>query len=181
MTQPSASSTLFYDSETPSSLLFPDLESELATTRRALERVPDGQDDWRPHEKSRSLGDLATHIAQLPGFGIMMLTKDEFDAATARSQPTPSNNAERLKLFETVSAELRRQVDQLTWERARAPWTLRFGDRVALRAPRGNMVRSAMITHLAHHRAQLGVYLRMLDIAVPWSYGGTADEMPPPI
>ena len=77
--------------ETPLALLFADLESELATTRRMLERVPEGRDDWRPHEKSRSLGELATHVAQLPGFGILMLTQDEFDGAAGRRQPSPAS------------------------------------------------------------------------------------------
>ena len=162
--------------ETPLALLFADLESELATTRRMLERVPEGRDDWRPHEKSRSLGELATHVAQLPGFGILMLTQDEFDGAASRRQPSPANNAERLQMFESVSGELRRLVEQMTWEHARSPWTLRIGQRIVLQKPRANMVRSAMITHLAHHRAQLGVYLRMLDVPVPASYGPSADE-----
>ncbi len=162
--------------ETPLALLFADLESELATTRRMLERVPEGRDDWRPHEKSRSLGELATHVAQLPGFGILMLTQDEFDGAAGRQQPSPANNAERLQMFESVSGELRRLVEQMTWEHARSPWTLRIGQRIVLQKPRANMVRSAMITHLAHHRAQLGVYLRMLDVPVPASYGPSADE-----
>jgi len=146
--------------ETPLALLFADLESELATTRRMLERVPEGRDDWRPHEKCRSLGELATHVAQLPGFGILMLTQDEFDGAAGRRQPSPANNAERLQMFESVSGELRRLVEQMTWKQK----------------PRANMVRSAMITHLAHHRAQLGVYLRLLDVPVPASYGPSADE-----
>jgi DNA topoisomerase VI subunit B len=84
MTTLSEPSTFPTETESPLSLLFVDLEGELATTRRMLERIPDGNDEWRPHEKSRSLGDLATHVAQLPGFGILMLIQDEYDGA-ARS------------------------------------------------------------------------------------------------
>lgn len=164
------------ESETPFTLLFPDVEGEFATTRRVLERVPDGQDDWRPHEKSRSLGDLATHIAQLPGFGILMLTQDEFDGASGAPRPSPASNAERLKMFDSVSGELRRLIEQMTWDHARSPWTLRIGEQVVLQKPRANMLRSAMITHMAHHRAQLGVYLRLLGVPVPASYGPSADE-----
>ena len=163
-------------SETPHTLLFPDLESELKTTRRILERVPDGNDDWRPHEKSMTLGTLATHLAQLPGFGISMLTSDDFDAMKRPPTPTPANNAERLKLFDQVSAGLQELITQLTWERVRGPWTLRAGERVFRRAPRGVMLRSALVTHMAHHRAQLGVYLRLLGIPIPGSYGPSADE-----
>lgn len=83
-------------SETPLTLLFPDLDGELKTTRRILERVPDGKDDWRPHEKSMTLGTLATHLAQLPGFGIAMLTSDEFDVANRSPQANPANAEDRL-------------------------------------------------------------------------------------
>jgi uncharacterized damage-inducible protein DinB len=145
-----------------------------------LERVPDGQDDWRPHEKSRSLGELATHIAQLPGFGIMMLTHDEYDGAQGLPKPQATDNAARLKMFDEVAAELRRQVEQMTWDHARSTWTLRIRSDTVFNGPRVNFLRTAVITHSAHHRAQLGVYLRLLDLSVPTSYGPTADEGLPP-
>ncbi|HMI55878.1 MAG TPA: DinB family protein [Gemmatimonadaceae bacterium] len=163
-------------SETPLTLLFPDVDAELATTRRILKRVPDSQDDWRPHEKSMTLGWLATHIAQLPGFGILMLTLDEFEGASRGAPPQPANSAERVKMFDEVSAQLRTLLEQLTWDQAMSTWKLKFGDRVVREGPRAVMLRSAMITHLAHHRAQLGVYLRLLGIPIPGSYGPSADE-----
>ena len=168
------------ETETPASLLFADLEGELATTRRMLERIPDGQDDWRPHEKSRSLGDLATHVAQLPGFGILMLTQDEFDGSQGMPQPKASDRASRLKMFDEVSAQLRSLLKQMTWDHARSPWRLHIRSDTILNAPRANLIRSAVITHSAHHRAQLGMYLRLLDLSVPSSYGPTADEGLPP-
>jgi uncharacterized damage-inducible protein DinB len=159
--------------------LFPDLEAELSTTRRMLERVPDGNNDWRPHAKSRSLGELATHLAQLPGFAIMMLTREEFDALTARPpEPTFATTTERLKLFDELSAQMRGILRQMTWDDAEKTWTLRLGEVIALRAPRSTVLRTAFVTHSAHHRAQIGVYLRMLEVPVPWSYGSSADEMP---
>lgn len=164
---------------TPVELLFPDLDSELATTRRVLERVPDGKDDWRPHAKSRSLGELATHIAQLSGFGIVQVTEDVVDGTAGPPPVNVANNAERLKLFDQLSGEFRRQLQQLTWERARAPWTMTVNGRVIVRQPRAQIVRTIYFMHVAHHRAQLGVYLRLLDVAVPWSYGDSADERPP--
>src|SRR5438876_7125346 len=169
-------------SGSPHVLLFPDLESELATTRRMLERVPNGNNDWRPHTKSRTLGELATHVAQLPGFGILMLTRNEFDGLGPR-QPEPrfSTSAERVKMFDELSAQLRRLFQQMTWDHAQSPWTLRLGDKVVLKAPRTTILRTAFVTHAAHHRAQLGVYLRMLETPVPWSYGRSADEEPPAI
>jgi uncharacterized damage-inducible protein DinB len=166
-------------SETPAALLFPDLDSELSTTRRMLERVPDGKDDWKPHPKSRSLGELATHLAQLPGFGIAQVTQDVVDGTAGPPKVNVSNTAERLRLFDQVSGEFRRQLQQLTWERARAEWSMTVKGRVVVRAPRSDIVRSIYFMHSAHHRAQLGVYLRLLDIAVPYSYGDSADERPP--
>jgi uncharacterized damage-inducible protein DinB len=161
-------------------VLFADLDGELATTRRMLERVPDGKDDWRPHHKSRSLGELATHIAQLPGFGILMLTRDDYDGAQGLPEPKAMDKAGRLKMFDDLSAQLRSLLQQMTWDHARSTWTLRVRSDTVLNAPRANLVRSAVITHTAHHRAQLGMYLRLLDVSVPSSYGPTADEGLPP-
>ena len=175
-TPPTGSATL----EDPGTLLFSDLEGELKTTRRMLERVPDGQDNWRPHEKSRSLGELATHIAQLPGFGIAMLTVDDFDGAQGLPGPKIADNAARLKMFDEVAAQLLSLVGQMTWDHARSHWTLRIRNDTLFKGPRANLFRSAVITHSAHHRAQLGVYLRLLDLPVPTSYGPTADEGLPP-
>src|SRR6202011_4154035 len=94
----------------PAALLFADLDTEMATTRRMLERVPDGKDDWRPHKKSRTLDELATHIAQLPGLGILMLTRDEYDGGTRSPEPKPSRCSERLDIFDEVSWEFTRLV-----------------------------------------------------------------------
>jgi uncharacterized damage-inducible protein DinB len=166
-------------SAAPLSALFPDLEGELATTRRMLERVPNGNDDWRPHAKSRSLGELATHLAQLPGFAMMMLTREEFDAFASRPpDPTFTSSVERVKLFDQLSAQLKGLLQKMTWDQANQTWTLRAGGGVALQAPRSTVIRTAFITHSAHHRAQIGVYLRMLEVPVPWTYGRSADEMP---
>jgi uncharacterized damage-inducible protein DinB len=177
MTAPTALSTL--ETESPASILFADIDGELATTRRMLERIPDGKEDWRPHPKSRSLGELATHVAQLPGFGVMMLTHDESDGAQ-RPKVKVSDTAGRLKLFDEVSDELRRLLREMTWEHARSTWALRVRNDTVLKGPRANLIRSAVITHSAHHRAQLGVYLRLLDLSVPSSYGPSADEGLPP-
>ena len=165
----------------PIALLFADLESELSTTRRMLERVPNGNNDWRPHIKSRTLGELATHLAQLPGFGLLMATRDEFDGLAPRPpQPKFTTSAERLRLFDELSGQLRSVLQGMSWEQAQQPWKLRLGDKVVLNAPRTHVIRTAFVTHSAHHRAQLGVYLRMLEVPVPWSYGTSADEEPPP-
>jgi uncharacterized damage-inducible protein DinB len=165
--------------ENPFTLLFPDFDTERATTRRMLERVPNGKNDWRPHPKSRSLGELAAHIAQLPGFGIAMVTSDEFDFLAPRPpEPPLVTAADRVKLFDQLSEHLSGLAQQMTWQQANKSWTLRLGDKVVLNAPRAAVFRTAYLTHTAHHRAQLGVYLRLLDVSVPWSYGRSADEDP---
>ena len=176
----SSKSTKSTKQQTAFALLFPDLESELSTTRRMLERVPNGNNDWRPHAKSRTLGELATHLAQLPGFGILMATRNEFDGLAPRPpQPALTTSAERVRAFEELSAQLRAILQQMTWDQANAPWKLRLGDKVVLNTPRAQILRTVFVTHSAHHRAQLGVYLRMLETPVPWSYGRSADEEPP--
>jgi uncharacterized damage-inducible protein DinB len=165
------------ETETPLSLLYSDLESEFAITRRVLERVPDGKDDWRPHEKSMTIGGLATHIAQLPWFGVMIATRDEMDITKDRP-PSQSinNNAERLKLFDEASSNLRATLEKLTWEDVGRTWRFRMGDKVIVEAPRGGLIRAMVLTHTTHHRAQLGVFLRLLGIPVPSTYGPSADE-----
>src|SRR5215210_6305489 len=116
-------------SQEPYTLLFSDYGGEMKTTRRMLERVPDGKDDWRPHEKSMTLGGLASHIAQIPGYGIAILTTDELDAATMpRFQP--DTTAERLVKFDEESRELRRLLDALTWDEATSRWSFKYGDRI---------------------------------------------------
>src|SRR4051812_1223134 len=166
-------------SAAPLSALFPDLEGELATTRRMLERVPNGKDDWRPHAKSRSLGELATHLAQLPGFAMMMLTREEFDAFASRpEEPQLTTSADRVKLFDELSAQMKGLLRQMTWDQANQTWTLRAGGAVALQAPRSTVLRTAFVTHPAHPRPQMGVFRRMRGVPAPWIYGGSADKMP---
>jgi uncharacterized damage-inducible protein DinB len=168
--------------ESPFELLFPDFESEIAATRRMLERVPDGNNDWRPHPKSRTLGELAGHVAQLPGFGMMMASTDEFDGlGPRRPEPNLPTAADRVRLFDQLSGQLRTVLQQMSWELSKRPWTLRLGPRVVVNAPRSTVIRTVFLTHSAHHRAQLGVYIRLLDVPVPYTYGRSADEDPPAI
>jgi uncharacterized damage-inducible protein DinB len=165
-------------SQDPFTLLFWDLGGELKTTRRLLERVPDGKEDWRPHEKSMTLGALSSHIAQLPDYGVTILTTDEFDVATMPAFK-PGSTAERLKKFDEGSGELRRLLQALNWDSAMSKWTFKFGDRVIVQAERARLMRTMVIAHIAHHRAQLGVYLRILGVPIPGSYGPSADEPMP--
>lgn len=164
-------------SATPAELLFADLEHELGATRRVLKRAPSDHADWRPHEKSMTLAQLATHVAELPAFPTMMLAEDASEVSPSATRPGEVADAdERLAIFDERAAELRERIGALTWERARGEWSLHMGGEVVLQGPRAVMVRSAGLSHMAHHRAQLGVYLRMLDVPVPGVYGPSADE-----
>lgn len=158
-------------------LLFADVEQELASTRRVLERIPDEHLSWRPHEKSMTLGGLGTHIANLVRWSVSMLVDTEYDLLAAPSPMTPARSgAELLSTFEANAAELRAALAGIDDTALSVLWTLRHGEHVVFSAPRAVVFRSAGFSHMAHHRGQLTVYLRMLDVPLPPVYGPTADE-----
>lgn len=148
---------------------------EGATTRNMLSRVPNDQFDYKPHVKSMDMKRLVTHIADLPGWIQMTFTTDEIDFAKPYDQPQVNNNAELMAYFEqryndglsTLVPENEALLDK--------PWTLRNGDTIYSTSPKIDIIRMS-ISQQIHHRAQLGVYLRLLDIPIPGSYGPSADE-----
>jgi uncharacterized damage-inducible protein DinB len=162
----------------PAQLLYPDMDAEFASTRRMLEHVPDGNDDYKPHAKSMALSALATHIAELPTFGALIINTPEFDFGTAKwESPKVANNAERLALFDKNAAAMKAAVVGADWASLGEVWTLRAGEQVFGKDKRSSMIRTMCLSHISHHRAQLGVYLRELDLAIPGMYGPSADEM----
>ncbi|HEX8429803.1 MAG TPA: DinB family protein [Longimicrobium sp.] len=167
-------------STTPSSIhaALGDLHHELSTTRRVLERVTDEQLEWKPHPKSMSLGGLASHLANVPGWAGMILGAAEFDVATraAAGSTVALSRDEILSRFDENAATFRAGLDAATPEALREIWTLRNGERTVFQLPRIAVLRNMGINHMVHHRAQLGVYLRLLDIPVPSMYGPSADE-----
>ena len=161
----------------PASVLFADLDQELAITRRTLERYPAGKADWKPHEKSTSLGALAVHLAMLPAFGQMILAQDEMDFIKQPYVPLPFESAaDLLAIFDERVAAMRPLLAAADGPALARTWTMRAGDQVFLSAPKGALVRQLLISHIIHHRAQLGVYYRLLGVPVPSSYGPSADE-----
>lgn len=153
-----------------------DMEDELAATRRTLERVPDGRGEWRPHAKSRTLGELATHLADIPGLAATILETEELDAL-ARPPRKPADTAAALVTsFDANATRLRKALEDVDDARLSGSWVLRAGEQVFVRRPRRALLRVMFISHMVHHRAQLGVYLRLLDVPVPSVYGPTADE-----
>ena len=157
--------------------LYADLDQELAATRRVLERVPFEHWEWKPHDKSFSLGRLATHLAELPGFAEVIATTDELDmAANPFPQSRIKNKEELLAVFDSRAATMRQIVASLNAEQLAQKWRLKMGDMVFLDAPRSLLLRQHGISHPVHHRAQLTVYLRLLNVPVPGLYGPSADD-----
>lgn len=163
----------------PSQALANELEREAASTRRLLERIPADQMDWQPHPKSMTLGQLAFHLASIPGNISRMSRLDGFDVATASFTPAnPPGHETLLPTLDSSVAEARTFLDGLDEDAAVAPWRLTAGEREVFTIPRLEVVRTLMLNHWYHHRGQLAVYLRLLDVPVPAVYGRSADENP---
>jgi uncharacterized damage-inducible protein DinB len=157
--------------------VFLDLEREFGVTRKVLERLPEREFGWKPHEKSMSLGRLAMHVATLPDW--MQLTLDEpgLDMASSRRpRLEPENSKDLLDTFDNAIAKVRASVDRLKPEVLAAAWTVRNGAQVMTSQPRAKVYRIWCMNHLVHHRAQLCVYLRLLNVPVPAVYFNSADE-----
>lgn len=155
-----------------------ELKNELATTRRLLERVPTDHLDWQPHPKSMSIGKLASHMALLIGFLDMALQGADTDMAQVQWPPAPTSNADILSQFDANSEKLHQALASVEDATFHDKWTMRHGEKVIMSMPRTAVTRVLVLNHLIHHRGQLSVYLRLLDIPVPAIYGGSADEQP---
>ena len=156
-------------------LFLGELEREAAATRRTLERVPDGRYDWKPHEKSMTLGRLAELVARLPSWPVFMIKQDELELTTQTSQPLRTSR-ELVQALDEGVAEAREALANTTDEHLMKPWRLLFGGQVVSEEPRHLMLRGGVFNHLAHHRGQLTVYLRLNDVPVPAIYGPSADD-----
>lgn len=158
-------------------IAFPELQQELHQTRRILERVPDGKFDWAPHAKSMKLGRLASHVAGLCSFAQIMIDQPDLDLAKGGSQPPDAtDNAGLLALFDRTSSALLTALAAASDENLQESWTLSAGPHVIYTGPRYAAVRRLGMNHIVHHRAQLSVFLRLLDVPVPGLYGPSADE-----
>jgi len=159
-----------------SQTLLPDWEEEMKNTRKILERVPDGKNEFRPHEKSMTLGRLATHIAELAGWAKNTLETEVFEIDANFKPHTANSRAEILELFDGNVAEARKRIAAASDADWLKTWTLKFGGQTIMSTPRFAVMRTVCVNHLIHHRAQLGVYLRLNDIEIPGMYGPSADE-----
>lgn len=154
-----------------------ELEHEAVATRKMLERVPDDSFDWQPHAKSMRLGQLASHVADVPNWIRPTVTMDELDFDQNSFQPKEMRNAADLVNYFDQSLsdalEVLRSADD---EEMTKKWRLRSGDKIFFEMPRVQVLRSMVMNHLIHHRGQLSVYLRLKDVSLPGAYGPSADE-----
>jgi uncharacterized damage-inducible protein DinB len=156
-----------------------DLDHEIATTRRVLERAPDEHYGWKPHEKSWTLGELCAHLQNLLYWQRLILEQDEFDlAASPPPRTVPASRDELLRGFDENKKAVDAAVADVDDAALGQTWTLRNGDQVIFAQPRAGVLRGMGISHMVHHRGQLSVYLRLLDVPVPAVYGPSADESP---
>ena len=158
--------------------LLSEFDDEVAITRRLLDRLPDAAFAWRPHARSMSLGELATHLAQIPRWGASILERDGYDLEVDSKGHPAAETSRRavLEIFDRHTSDVRRAlVARLDAELA-APWALRRAGRLVMSLPRASAIRRFVLNHLVHHRGQLTVYLRMQDVPLPPLYGPTADE-----
>ncbi len=157
--------------------LLPEFDHEFATLRKTLERVPDGHWDYTPHAKSMNLGRLAGHLAELGSWVNATVEQDELDFAKQAYQPfVPTSTADLVAKLDAVVAAARPALAATSDADMMKPWSLRQGPQVFFTMPKVAVLRTFVMNHMIHHRAQLGVYLRLNDVPVPSTYGPSADE-----
>src|SRR5262245_28282214 len=159
--------------------LLPEFDYETANTRKTLERVAEKKFDWKPHDKSWAMGGLATHLANIPSWASVTINQDSFDLAPGGSPvklPPATSLKEILETFDKNVSEARAAIVGANDEHLLKPWTLLSGGNIIFTIPRIACLRSFVMNHMIHHRAQLGVYLRLNDLPVPAIYGPSADE-----
>ena len=158
--------------------LLQELEAEAQTTRRVLERVPDNQLAWRPHEKARTLGELALHVAIVPGGVAELVASPSPAQAPQFIDPSPKSASELIPALDQSIAKAKEVLGGMDDATLMATWRMMNGERELFAVPRMALLRSVMLNHWYHHRGQLTVYLRQLGVPVPSIYGPSADENP---
>jgi uncharacterized damage-inducible protein DinB len=156
--------------------LLPEFDHEMSNTRKSLERIPDDKIGWKPHNKSMTMGGLATHLATITHWTDAIVAMDSFDVSNAPPQPELKSRKEILDTFDKNTAAARKAIAGAGDESLMKPWSLQSKGNNIFTMPRIAVLRSFIMNHTIHHRAQLGVYLRLNDIPVPSIYGPSADE-----
>jgi uncharacterized damage-inducible protein DinB len=158
--------------------LLPEFDREMGVTRRLLDRIPDGQFAWKPHERSMTLGRLAEHLAELPTWAKVTIEESGTDMATDRPDGyvSPATRVAVLQMFDASVAAARATLSGRSDAELMAPWTLRAQGKELFTMPKVTVLRGFVMNHLIHHRGQMSVYLRLHNIAIPSMYGPSADE-----
>jgi len=157
--------------------LLPEFDQEMANTRKMLELVPEDNLDYKPHEKSMPLGRLAGHVAEMAGWGTTTMSTEGLELTAGMKPFAPKSRQELLDSFDKGVKEARAAIAAAKDEDFDINWTLSYGGKTIFSMPRGAVIRSMVISHVIHHRAQLGVYLRLNEVEFPGMYGPSADEM----
>ena len=160
-----------------SQTLLPEFDQEMANTRKLLERVPDGKFDYKPHEKSMTLGRLAGHVAEVPTYATSTIRMEKLELTGSEKPYQPTSRQELLESFDKNVAEARQAISTASDEHLGKIWSLRFAGKEVFSMPRAAVLRSVVMNHHIHHRAQLQVYLRLNNVEIPGMYGPSADEM----
>ncbi len=160
-------------------MLLPEFDQEMANTRKMLESVPDDRFDFQPHQKSWKLNQLAGHVVDLPNWATHTMSVDVLELDSSKHQPfVPTNRKQLLEQFDMYVSEARASIANATDEQLNHIWSLKWEGKTVITMPRIAVLRSMVMNHLIHHRAHLGMYLRLMNVAVPGMYGPSADEMP---
>lgn len=160
-----------------STALLPEFDAEMANTRKILERVPDDKFDYKPHDKSMTLGRLASHVAELPNWASHTIQMEVLEMTPGQKPYQAETGAQLLSDFDKYVSEARALIAGASDEDLHKIWTFRYGGKDVMAMPRVAVLRGMVMNHLIHHRAQLGVYLRLNDVEIPGMYGPSADEM----
>ena len=157
--------------------VLPEFDQEMSNTRKTLERIPEDKLGWKPHDKSMTLGRLAGHIVELVGWANTSITTDSLNVTMDKYQPVVATSRQQiLELFDKSVKESRAAIAGASDEHMMQPWTLSFSGQTVFTMPRAAVLRMSCFNHIIHHRAQLGVYLRLNNVPVPALYGPSADE-----
>jgi len=158
--------------------LLPEYDQEMQNTRKILECVPDDKLDYKPHAKSMSIARVATHVAELPGWANFTLDREVLEMDSSYTPTIAASRAELLQMFDKAVAEARAKISAATDDDWAKIWTFKWNGQTVMSLPRSAVMRSVIMNHLIHHRAQLGVFLRLVDVAIPGMYGPSADDKP---
>ena len=160
-------------------MILPEFDQEMANTRKMLERIPEDRYHYQPHPKSWQTTRLAGHVADIPGWGTHVMQTEVLELKPDDLKPfEPTTRQELLDKFDQCTREAHDSIAAATDEQLNAIWSMRYEGKTIMTMPRVAVLRSVILNHLIHHRAQLGVYLRLMDVSVPGMYGPSADEMP---